>query len=101
MTEAAEIKVIALGGFKAAYLELVPGFERASEHKVDFWRMTLQSVLRERRGCVGRIRRFRRNPPPTVFFPADYAKTCSPNSPEKGATSPAQSSGKIPARTSR
>jgi molybdate transport system substrate-binding protein len=34
MTEAAEIKVIASGGLKAAYLELVPGFERASAHRV-------------------------------------------------------------------
>jgi molybdate transport system substrate-binding protein len=34
MTQAAEIKVIASGGLKAAYLELLPGFERASEHKV-------------------------------------------------------------------
>jgi molybdate transport system substrate-binding protein len=34
MTDAAEIKVIASGGFRAAYLELVPGFERVNEHKV-------------------------------------------------------------------
>src|SRR6266849_2727558 len=34
MADAAEIKVIASGGLKAAYLELVPGFERLSEHKV-------------------------------------------------------------------
>jgi molybdate transport system substrate-binding protein len=34
MTDAAEIKVIASGGLRAAYLELVPGFERLSEHKV-------------------------------------------------------------------
>ncbi len=31
---AAEIKLLASGGFRAAYLELVPGFERASGHKV-------------------------------------------------------------------
>jgi molybdate transport system substrate-binding protein len=34
MADAAEIKVIASGGLRAAYLELVPGFERVSEHKV-------------------------------------------------------------------
>jgi molybdate transport system substrate-binding protein len=34
MTNAAEIKVIASGGLKAAYLELVPGFERVTKHKV-------------------------------------------------------------------
>jgi ABC-type molybdate transport system substrate-binding protein len=34
MTDAAEIKVIASGGLRAAYVELVPGFERLSEHKV-------------------------------------------------------------------
>lgn len=34
MADAAEIKVIASGGLKAAYLELVPGFERTTAHKV-------------------------------------------------------------------
>jgi molybdate transport system substrate-binding protein len=34
MTNAAEIKVIASGGLKAAYQELVPGFERVTGHKV-------------------------------------------------------------------
>src|SRR3954453_1681359 len=29
-----EIKVFASGGFKAAYVALVPGFERASAHRV-------------------------------------------------------------------
>ena len=31
---AAEIKVLASGRFRAAYLQLVPGFERVSGHKV-------------------------------------------------------------------
>ncbi len=34
MTDAAEIKVIASGGLKAAALELIPGFEQASGHRV-------------------------------------------------------------------
>jgi molybdate transport system substrate-binding protein len=34
MTDAAEIKVIASGGLKAAALELIPDFERASRHLV-------------------------------------------------------------------
>src|SRR6266852_4223041 len=34
MTNAAEIRVIASGGLRAAYLELIPGFERMSEHRV-------------------------------------------------------------------
>jgi molybdate transport system substrate-binding protein len=34
MTNAAEIKIIASGGLKAACLELIPNFERASGHKV-------------------------------------------------------------------
>jgi molybdate transport system substrate-binding protein len=35
MANAAEIKVLASGGFRAAYLALAPGFERASGHKVE------------------------------------------------------------------
>src|SRR5215204_1772808 len=34
MAQAAEIKVMASAAFKEAYLELVPAFERATEHKV-------------------------------------------------------------------
>jgi molybdate transport system substrate-binding protein len=34
MANAAEIKVLASGGFRAAYLALAPGFESASGHKV-------------------------------------------------------------------
>ena len=34
MTNAAEIKIIASGGLKAACLDLIPSFERASGHKV-------------------------------------------------------------------
>ncbi|TMJ29681.1 MAG: ABC transporter substrate-binding protein [Alphaproteobacteria bacterium] len=34
ITNAAEIQVIASGGLKAAYLELVPSFERTSAHRV-------------------------------------------------------------------
>jgi molybdate transport system substrate-binding protein len=35
MAKAAEIKVLASGGFRAAYLALAPGFERASGHKLE------------------------------------------------------------------
>jgi molybdate transport system substrate-binding protein len=35
MSNAAEIKVLASGAFRAAYLALAPGFERASGHKVE------------------------------------------------------------------
>jgi len=34
MTQAADIKVLASNALKEAYLELVPGFEKATEHKV-------------------------------------------------------------------
>jgi molybdate transport system substrate-binding protein len=34
MSETAEVRVIASGGLKAAYLELVPGFESSTGHKV-------------------------------------------------------------------
>src|SRR5262245_4541533 len=34
MADAAEIKVLASNAIKEAYLELVPGFERSTEHKV-------------------------------------------------------------------
>src|SRR5262249_2689875 len=34
VASAAEIKVLSAGGFKEAYVELVPQFEKASEHKV-------------------------------------------------------------------
>ena len=34
MAQAAEIKVLSSAAFKAAYMELVPQFEKASGHKV-------------------------------------------------------------------
>src|SRR2546430_6000083 len=34
MAQAAELKVLSSNAFKEAYLELVPGFEKATEHKV-------------------------------------------------------------------
>src|SRR5882757_6748453 len=34
MADAADIKVLASNALKEAYLELVPGFERSTEHKV-------------------------------------------------------------------
>ena len=34
MTQAADINVLASNALKEAYLELVPGFEKATEHKV-------------------------------------------------------------------
>ena len=34
MSNAAEIKVLASGGFRSAYLDLIPEFERSSGHKV-------------------------------------------------------------------
>ena len=34
MAQTAELKVLSSNAFKEAYLELVPGFEKATEHKV-------------------------------------------------------------------
>src|SRR5260370_30826812 len=51
MADAAEITVIASGGLKAAFLELVRGFQRVSEHKVaTTWAGSIDIMKRMRAG---------------------------------------------------
>ena len=51
MAQAAEIKVLSSAAFREAYLELVPAFERATEHKVaTTWAGTNGIMERMKRG---------------------------------------------------
>jgi ABC-type molybdate transport system substrate-binding protein len=51
MAQAAEIKVLSSAAFREAYLELVPAFERATEHKVaTTWAGTNGIMERMQRG---------------------------------------------------